>query len=66
MQIRCLKSSDSLKNILRLASLLRELGFKVPQEPCVMLKGGVVVFFYVEDVVFCHRKGDEGKAQEAI
>ena len=50
-----------------LTSSLRELGFKeVPQEPCVMLKGGVVVFFYVDDIVFCHRKEDKEKAQEMI
>jgi len=50
-----------------LTSSLRELGFKeVPQEPCVMLKGGVVVFFYVDDIVFCHHKGDEDKVQEVI
>jgi hypothetical protein len=50
-----------------LTSSLNELGFKeVPQEPCVMLKGGIVVFFYVDDIVFCYRKTDEKKAQEAI
>jgi hypothetical protein len=50
-----------------LTSSLRELGFKeVPQEPCVMLKGGIVVFFYVDDIVFCHRKGDEEKVQDVI
>jgi hypothetical protein len=31
-----------------------------------MLKGGVVVFFYVDDIVFCYRKGDKEKAHEAI
>lgn len=31
-----------------------------------MLKGGVVVFFYVDDIVFCHRKEDKEKAQEVI
>ena len=46
-----------------LTSSLNELGFKeVPQEPCVMLKGGIVVFFYVDDIVFCYRKIDEKKA----
>jgi reverse transcriptase-like protein len=39
---------------------------EVPQEPCVMLKGGVVVFFYVGDIVFCYRKGDKEKAHEVI
>jgi len=31
-----------------------------------MLKGGIVVFFYVNDIVFCYRKIDEKKAQEVI
>ena len=30
-----------------------------------MPKGGIVVF-YVDDIVFCYRKTDEKKAQEAI
>jgi Reverse transcriptase (RNA-dependent DNA polymerase) len=47
--------------------LSERVGFKeVPQEPCVMLKGGIVVFFYVDDIAFCHRKGDEEKVQEVI
>jgi Reverse transcriptase (RNA-dependent DNA polymerase) len=37
-----------------------------PKEPCVTLKGGIVVFFYVDGIVFCHRKGDEEKVQEVI
>ena len=36
-----------------LISLLNELGFKeVPQEPCVILKGRIVVFFYVNNIIF--------------
>jgi len=31
-----------------------------------MLKNGIVVFFYVNNIVFCYRKTDEKKAQEAI
>jgi hypothetical protein len=42
-----------------LTKTFKELGFReVPQEPCVMLKGGVIVFFYVDDIVFCYRKKD--------
>ena len=45
-------------------SSLKELGFKeVPQELCVMLNGGVVVF-YVDDIVFCYRKKDKKKTKE--
>jgi hypothetical protein len=50
-----------------LTSSLKELGFKeVPQEPCVMLNGGVVVFFYVDDIVFCYRKKDEERTKQVI
>jgi transposase InsO family protein len=50
-----------------LTDSLREMGFKeVPQEPCVMLNGSVVVFFYVDDIVFCYRKPDEEKTMQAI
>jgi Reverse transcriptase (RNA-dependent DNA polymerase) len=50
-----------------LTGSLRELGFKeIPQEPCVMINGGVIVFFFVDDIVFCYRKSDEEKAKEAI
>jgi len=44
----------------KLTKAFRELGFReVPQELCVMLKGGVIVFFYVDDIVFCYRKKDQ-------
>jgi hypothetical protein len=50
-----------------LTSSLKELGFKeVPQEPCVMLNEGVVVFFYVDDIVFCYRKKDTEKTKGLI
>ena len=31
-----------------------------------MLKRGIVVFFYVDDIVFCYKKTDKKKAQEVI
>src|SRR3954471_6800709 len=50
-----------------LTKTFRDLGFKeLPQEPCVMIKGGVIVFFYVDDIVFCFRKSEEAVAKEAI
>ena len=50
-----------------LTSSLRSLGFKeVPQEPCVMLNGGIVVFFYVDDIVFCYRKHEEERTRALI
>jgi transposase InsO family protein len=52
---------------MNLTNSLRKLGFReVPQEPCVMLNGGIVVFFYVDDIVFCYRKKDEEKTKSLI
>jgi hypothetical protein len=31
-----------------------------------MLKGKIVVFFYVNNIVFCYQKTDKKKAQKAI
>lgn len=42
---------------------LAEIGFEqVPHEPCAFIKKGVLVFFYVDDVLIAHRKKD----QEAV
>ena len=44
-------------------SLLKELGFKeVPQEPYIMLKSRIVIFFYINNIVFCYWKIDKKKA----
>ena len=43
-----------------LTRTLRSLGFKpVPHEPCCLSKGAVLVFFYVDDIVFAYKKRDE-------
>jgi hypothetical protein len=34
---------------------------EIPQEPCVMIKNGVIVF-YVDDIVFAYRKEHEKEA----
>jgi hypothetical protein len=31
-----------------------------------MLMGGIIVFFYVDDIVFCYRKWDEGETHRII
>ncbi len=50
-----------------LTSLLIELGFKeIPREPYIILKNRIVVFFYVNDIIFCYKKTDKKKTQEAI
>ena len=39
-----------------LTSTFKEMRYKeVPQEPCVMISGGVIAFF-VDDIVICYRK----------
>ncbi len=50
-----------------LTSTFRELGYKeVPQEPCVMINKGMIVFFFVDDIVVCYRKKDEAKAKATV
>ncbi|KAM4067467.1 reverse transcriptase (RNA-dependent DNA polymerase) [Hirsutella rhossiliensis] len=50
-----------------LTASLEKIGFKtVPQEPCVMMKGAVIVFFYVDDIIWAYRKRDQQVATEAI
>ncbi len=50
-----------------LTKTFRDLGFKeLPQEPCMMIKSGVIVFFYVDDIIFCYRKSEEPVAKKAI
>jgi hypothetical protein len=50
-----------------LTKSLQALGFKnVPQEPCVMIKGKVIVFFFVDDIIWAYRKEDALVAQKAI
>lgn len=45
---------------------MRFLGFdELPQEPCVM-KGGIICFYSVDDIVFAFRQKDRGKVQEMV
>ena len=39
---------------------------EVPQEPCIMKRGGIICFFYVDDIVFAYRKKDAGPVTEAV
>lgn len=39
---------------------LSRLGFKiVPHEPCCMMKDGVIVFFYVDDIIVAYDRHSE-------
>ncbi|KID82365.1 polyprotein [Metarhizium guizhouense ARSEF 977] len=50
-----------------LTKSLQELGFQiVPQEPCIMTKGSVIVFFFVDDIIWAYRKADQMLAKAAI
>ena len=43
------------------------MGFvEIPQEPCIMKKGGIICFFYVDDIVFAHWKKDAGAVTEVV
>lgn len=48
-------------------STLRALGFQtVPHEPCCLMKDGVIVFFYVDDIILAFHKEKEQEAKQAI
>ena len=47
--------------------VLQNMGFKeVPQEPCVMKRGGIICFFYVDDIIFTYRKKDSEAVTKAV
>lgn len=46
---------------------LRGLGFDtVPHEPCCMTKGGIIIFYYVDDIVLAYRKERESEIQSIM
>ena len=46
---------------------LLEIGFKpVPHEPCCLTYDGILIFFYVDDIVLAYRKSQELKAQDLV
>jgi hypothetical protein len=38
----------------------------VPQEPCILIKGSVIAFYFIDDIVFCYRKFAKSEAYAAI
>ena len=38
----------------------------IPQESCIMMKDGIIVFYYVDDTVFCYHRSIEALAFRAI
>jgi hypothetical protein len=46
---------------------LVQIGFKqVPQEPCCMIKDGVIIFFYVDDIIIAYHSKQQQEAINAI
>lgn len=50
-----------------LTNELTKLGYKrIAHEPCAMTKEGTIVFFYVDDIVFCFKRGMRQAMEEAV
>jgi hypothetical protein len=50
-----------------LTESLQKLGFKsVPYEPCCMIKSGILIFFYVDDIVLAYKKDKEKEARSLM
>jgi len=46
---------------------LTQLGFQiVPHEPCCMIKDGIIIFFYVDDIILAYYKDKVQAAQRAM
>ncbi|KAH5706327.1 RNA-directed DNA polymerase [Parastagonospora nodorum] len=46
---------------------LTSIGFQqIPQEPCCMIKDGVIIFFYVDDIIIAYHSKKESEALKAI
>ena len=45
---------------------LKDLGFsEIPQEPCIMIRGGIICFSFMDDIVFAFQKQDLGSITQA-
>ena len=46
---------------------LQSLGFEaIPHKPCCFTKNGILLFYYVDDIVLAYRKSNEHKALDVI
>jgi hypothetical protein len=44
---------------------LKRIGFRtIPHEPCCMTSGGILIFFYVDDIVFAFRRDKTAQATD--
>jgi len=39
---------------------------KIKQDPCILIQDGILVFFYVDDIVFAYRRSQEHAASQLI
>ena len=50
-----------------LKSTLRELEFlEIPHEPCCMINGKIIIFFFVDDMVFALPRSERGKLAQVV
>jgi hypothetical protein len=48
-------------------STLKTLNFQVvPHEPCCLIKDGIIIFFYVDDIILAYSKQMETEVQQAV
>ena len=48
-------------------TFLTSLGFKpVPHEPCCMIRDGIFIFFYVDDIIIAYHKRNEAAAEGVV
>ena len=46
---------------------LGEIGFEtVPHEPCCLMKEGILIFFYVDDIIVAYTQSKQQEAQQAV
>ncbi len=51
----------------KLTNEMKKLGFtKIPQEPCVVQKDGIIGFFYVDDIVFAFKKDRADEVKKIV
>jgi hypothetical protein len=51
----------------KLKLALQGQGFtEIPHEPCCMARNGILIFFYVDDIVFAHRRKDQSLVQRIV
>ena len=50
-----------------LTRTIRQLGFEpVPHEPCCFMKNGIIMFFYVDDIVFSYKRHQKDIVQGLV